>query len=80
MPENSAEEIVGSEWPEWDRLFGEFTAAIAEMIAVQAGIVFAASNRGKASSPFDVLMQAAVEKKRRAKDALRSYIDELACD
>jgi hypothetical protein len=49
MRQNSAEPDR-SEWSEWDRLFNEFTAAIAEMIALQTGPIQAANSQEQAVS------------------------------
>jgi hypothetical protein len=59
---------------EWDRLFGEFAAAIAEIMALQAEPVHAMRSQDLELISTDILMQLAEEKKRRTKDALLSYI------
>ena len=68
-----------ADWPEWDRLFDEFTAAIAEIMAVQVDLSYLRSSQATGLSPFNVPLETAVEKKRRAKDALLLYIDERVC-
>lgn len=59
---------------EWDRLFGEFAAAIAEIIALQVEPVQAIRYQNREFIPSDILVQRAEERKRRTKDALLSYI------
>ena len=59
---------------EWDRLFGEFAAAIAEIMALQVEPVHAMRSQDLELIPTDILLQLAEDKKRRTKDALLSYI------
>jgi hypothetical protein len=49
-------------------LSDEFTAAVADMVAVQAGFSYALCQE-PGFIPFDVLLEKAVENTRRAKDA-----------
>jgi hypothetical protein len=65
-----------SEWSEWDRLFDEFTAAIADMIAVQAGLAHPRSFCEPGLTPLDVVLERAADKKRRAKNALLLHMEE----
>jgi len=69
-------EIESSEWSEWDRLFDEFTTAVADMIAVQAGLAQAPPFLEQGLTPLDVLLERAVDKKRRAKDALLLHMED----
>jgi hypothetical protein len=58
---------------EWDRLFSDFEAAIAEIIAIQFESV------ALILGPKVILLQRAEEKKRTAKNALLSHMEAHVC-
>jgi hypothetical protein len=64
-----------SAWSEWDRLFNEFTEAIAEVIALQTRPIQAATSQEQAVAAFDFVLHRAEERKRRTKRALLSHVE-----
>src|SRR5205823_5710687 len=74
MRQNSVEPD-SSAWSEWDRLFYEFTGAIAEVIALQTRPIQDANSQEQAVSAFDFLLHRAEDRKRRTKGALLSHVE-----
>src|SRR5690348_11386796 len=61
-------------YSEWDRLFDEFAAAIAEIFPLQVEHTQPFRSPDPQLTPVAILLKRAEEKKRDTKDALVSYI------